>query len=185
MQGTTTITKAAGLEHPASLPILGTDALGRYLLKSNELVNGFTPVEGKKQLLSIWVNDETPSSNKISRLTLKINGTDYTINNIEVPVVEGWKKLDLVFTAGTTFTLELIPSGTVYIDDIRILPFDGQLSSFVYDDANMRLMAQLDENNFATLYEYDEEGTPVRIKKETERGIMTLKESRQSFRKRQ
>jgi len=42
-------------------------------------------------------------------------------------------------------------------------------------------MAQLDENNFATLFEYDDEGTPIRVKKETERGIMTLKENRQSF----
>jgi hypothetical protein len=49
----------------------------------------------------------------------------------------------------------------------------------------MRVMAQLDENNFATLFEYDEEGTPIRVKKETERGILTVKENRQSLRQRQ
>ena len=58
------------------------------------------------------------------------------------------------------------------------------MNSFVYDDRTMRLMAQLDENNFATFYEYDDEGTPIRVKKETERGVMTLKENRQSFRQR-
>jgi len=39
-------------------------------------------------------------------------------------------------------------------------------------------MAELDENNFATFYEYDDEGGLVRMKKETERGIMTIKENR-------
>ena len=98
--------------------------------------------------------------------------------------MEGWKKVELSFTAGTNFQLELIPAGTKNIDDIRIFPFDGQMNSYVYDNRTMRLMAQLDENNFATLYEYDDEGTPVRVKKETEKGVMTLKENRQSLRKR-
>jgi hypothetical protein len=98
-----------------------------------------------------------------------------------VPVVEGWKKLDIPFTGTPGFSLQLTPSGNIYIDDLRILPFDGQLKSFVYDDASMRLTAQLDENNFAVFYEYDDEGTPIRVKKETERGIMTIKENRQSF----
>ena len=44
-------------------------------------------------------------------------------------------------------------------------------------------MAELDERNFATLYEYDEEGKLVRVKKETERGIMTIKENFNSYRK--
>lgn len=42
-------------------------------------------------------------------------------------------------------------------------------------------MAEIDENGFATFYEYDDEGLLVRVKKETERGTMTLKESRSSY----
>ncbi|MGK4569023.1 hypothetical protein [Flavobacterium sp. 3HN19-14] len=41
-------------------------------------------------------------------------------------------------------------------------------------------MAELDENNYATFYEYDKEGGLVRVKKETERGVQTIKESRSS-----
>ena len=37
-----------------------------------------------------------------------------------------------------------------------------------------------DDENYATFYEYDEEGALVRIKKETERGVMTIREARQS-----
>ena len=52
------------------------------------------------------------------------------------------------------------------------------MKSYVYDPINMRLVAELDERNYATMYEYDEEGKLVRVKKETERGIMTIKENR-------
>ena len=44
-------------------------------------------------------------------------------------------------------------------------------------------MAELDENNYATFYNYDEEGILVQVKKETERGIMTIKTTRQNLKK--
>jgi hypothetical protein len=46
---------------------------------------------------------------------------------------------------------------------------------------SLRLMAELDENNYSTFYEYDDDGTLIRVKKETERGIMTLKETRSAL----
>lgn len=52
------------------------------------------------------------------------------------------------------------------------------MKSYVYDPVNMRLVAELDERNYAIMYEYDEEGKLVRVKKETAKGIMTIKESR-------
>jgi hypothetical protein len=72
----------------------------------------------------------------------------------------------------------------VYIDDIRIIPEYSNMKSFVYDNFNYRLMAVLDENHFATFYEYDDEGNLSRTKKETERGIMTIQESRINIKKR-
>ena len=50
------------------------------------------------------------------------------------------------------------------------------MKSYVYDPRSLRLMAVLDEQNFATLYEYDGEGQLTRTKKETEKGIVTLQE---------
>ena len=52
------------------------------------------------------------------------------------------------------------------------------MSSYVYDPVDLQLMAKLDENNHATLYEYDQEGALARVKKETVEGIVTLKEVR-------
>ena len=66
----------------------------------------------------------------------------------------------------------------VFFDDIRIHPFSSNIKTFVYNPKNLRYVAELDANNFATFYEYNEEGSLIRTQKETEKGIMTLKESK-------
>jgi len=65
-----------------------------------------------------------------------------------------------------------------YFDDIRVHPLKGSMKSFVYDPVTFKLMAELDDNNYSTFYEYDNEGGLVRIKKETSRGVQTIQESR-------
>ena len=97
-------------------------------------------------------------------------------------IIDGWQRIEEVVTvpAGATeMFIELIsPTGTTaYFDDIRIFPFDGSMKSYVYDPISQKLLAELDENNYATFYEYDQEGNLVRVKKETERGVKTIKES--------
>jgi hypothetical protein len=67
-----------------------------------------------------------------------------------------------------------------YWDDIRIHPFNANMKSYAYDPRTLRLSAELDENNYASFYEYDEEGQLVRVKKETSQGIKTVNETRAS-----
>jgi hypothetical protein len=57
------------------------------------------------------------------------------------------------------------------------------MKSYIYDPVSLRLSAELDDNNYATFYEYDEEGTLVRTKAETQRGIQTIKETRSAKQK--
>lgn len=66
----------------------------------------------------------------------------------------------------------------VHFDDLRIHPFASNMKTFVYHPENQRLMSELDENNYATFYEYDPEGGLVRVKKETVKGIYTIQETR-------
>ncbi len=100
-------------------------------------------------------------------------------------IIEGWQKREYSFTipAGTDedIDLEFQNTGSVkyYLDDLRIQPMESSMKSYAYNPDNLRFMAELDENNFATFYEYDEEGALVRIKKETERGIETIQENTQ------
>ncbi len=182
INGNQTVTQNSGTAAPV-FPVLAFDAPGHYLLSNVDQNSVFAPVPGKKYIFSCWVKDQAPNTNKIQGLSLNINGAAYNTNSI-VQVVEGWKRLEFPFVAASNFQLTISGSG-IYIDDIRIFPDKGLLKTFVYDDVNLRLTAQIDENNFATFYEYDDAGTPIRVKKETERGIMTIKENRQSYRKRQ
>lgn len=147
--------------------------------------NGFEPSPGN-YIFDVWVHDGVP--NRQVNLNLSVNGTAATLTC--KAIVEDWKLLEGTINFpgirdGNALTLAITPvSGTtVYIDDIRIHPFNSEMKSYVYDASTLRLMAELDENAFATFYEYDSEGQLIRVKKETERGIMSLKEARSSQRK--
>lgn len=95
--------------------------------------------------------------------------------------IEGWYLVSGVIDVTSEMCLMAIslPGGAFY-DDIRILPMDAHMKSYVYDPITFKLIAELDENNFATFYEYDQEGLLIRVKKETEKGIMTISEHRRS-----
>ncbi len=71
----------------------------------------------------------------------------------------------------------------LYYDDLRIHPFNASMLTMVYDPFTMRPLAQLDDRNFATFFEYDENGIAVRVKQETLTGIYTVSETRGSIRK--
>lgn len=97
-------------------------------------------------------------------------------------IIDNWQRIEEEFVVpSNAFSMKIRLStsgGDVYYDDIRIFPFNASMKSYVYDPVFMRLAAELDERHFATYYEYDEEGKLVRIKKETEKGIMTIQETR-------
>ena len=99
-------------------------------------------------------------------------------------VIDGWQRVTGQFTipanAGSMRIVLKNKSTDLnsYFDDVRVHPQQSNLKSFVYDPLSQRLMAELDENNYATFYEYDLEGGLVRVKKETERGVYTIQETR-------
>lgn len=103
-------------------------------------------------------------------------------------IIEGWQKIEGMVKIPSGYTdmyvtlRSSVASGnTAYFDDIRVHPYHSNMKSFVYDPVSLRLMAELDENNYASFYEYDNDGTLVRVKKETEAGIMTIKETRSAL----
>ena len=185
LHGSVTLAKTVYTGVPDSF--YSFDNSGRYILESNELTKGFSPIPGKKYVLSFWVYDGSPRD-PTTNIQAKVNGTNLVNSSVNWPIVEGWKRVEVQFvlsSMASSFSLEFNSgSGTYYIDDVRIHPFDGQMKSFAYDPSSQRLMAELDENNFATFYEYDDEGILIRVKKETEKGIMTIKETRSAYRKR-
>jgi hypothetical protein len=128
----------------------------------------------------------SPAGNKIEGWQ-RIHGDFIVPTILNGQVVEGIR-IDLVGTDASDFSITegISVNSTPYrivsfFDDLRIFPFDAQVKSYVYDQTTLRLKAELDNNNYATFYEYDQEGNLVRIKRETERGVYTVKENRQSL----
>jgi len=170
-----------------------TMANGLASLKTTDsvLLPAFSPFSGKQMLLGAWVKESQAcncTAYTHNQILLTYNGSSTSPVTL-IPtgnIIEGWQRYEAVFTVPTdasslTVDLRSTDTATVYFDDIRIHPFNANMKSFVYNQVNLRLMAELDENNYATFYEYDDDGTLIRVKKETEKGIMTIKETRSAL----
>jgi hypothetical protein len=163
-------------------------------------------VGGQKYIMSYWVKEKlitSPTSTSTPVLSYLSSNIAVSMNSTGTPTVlsasnvkrsqliDGWQRVEYTFvvpvcTTNYDITVSLqnsSPSGgptkcKSYFDDVRIHPFTSNIKTFVYHPVNLRFVAELDANNFATFYEYNEEGSLIRTKKETEKGIMTLKENK-------
>lgn len=159
---------------------LETNSTG-HTLNFNIINENTTSVNGKYMPFTFGVNKSYIISYWYRPINISSTMTTYNYPGGYLPksnIIEGWQLFEtkVTPTATGTYALKLPPSA--YIDDLRIFPADANMKSFVYNPTNQRLMATLDENNFASFFEYDQEGNLVRTKKETEKGIMTISESR-------
>lgn len=158
----------------------------RQQLSCENCIPKFQPVSGE-YLVTAWVKEEN-GNDKITYTNCQLKVTTNSITT-SVPVsgqiVEGWQRMEQVVTTGPTgdFKIDLValsPSVSCFFDDIRVIPNDGSMISYVYDPITLRLVAELDERNYAKIYEYDDEGKLIRVKKETVKGILTIEEKKEN-----
>lgn len=130
---------------------------------SLELDNYYsTPISGSFNLLA--------KTGEWSLLECTVNDfSAFTVGSQFVPVVK--------LTRQAIAVPPHFPYMDVYVDDIRIQPVDAQVACHVFNPDNLTLLATLNDQHFASLYQYDAEGRLVRKLAETERGIVTLEES--------
>lgn len=153
---------------------------------------------GQEYVISFWMSKFSDQS-----YTLGEMGFDYSVNpyfSIELgvgnnvvqltpsgPMIEGWQKVEAKFTYSGDpldkyLRFKITTSDDVInpllIDDVRVFPADGHIQTYVYDPIDYKLRATLDDNNYATFYIYNPEGDLIAVKRETERGIKTIQESR-------
>ena len=159
----------------------------------------FTVPANKKMLFSAWVREDCSDP-----LGVTCPDSTYTHNQIQLqfrgsnnsnitfipsgPIIDSWQRYEgyfIVPQGDTSVVLDFINTGNynIYFDDIRIQPFNADMKSYVYDPVSLRLVSELDANNYATFYEYDEEGTLIRTKAETVQGIKTITETRSAKQK--
>lgn len=170
------------------------DLVPREEHECNGCVSSFAPSEAKDYEISVWVKEVQSIGQPIDsfpspHLTVEFIGASASVTfPTSGRIIDGWQKIKGTFsipgfTSEISIKLENNGTNAVYFDDIRVQPLNANMETYVYDPLTLKLVAKLDENNYATLYEYDEEGKLVRVKKETERGIMTIQESRENVSK--
>ena len=164
-----------------------------YVLQTEDMLSNFSPnsdeVQPKRYVYSFWTKyeDRQPTLYTYDGIQVQaqIGASVLVAGSLKKSkIINDWQRIEVMFdvsgTAGSE--LKLIINNTsgkkIFIDDIRVHPFDANMKTYVFNAVNNRYMAQLDENNFATFYEYDEGGSLIRVKKETERGIVTIQENK-------
>jgi PKD repeat protein len=189
---------------PLVLPVIDNTRAhsGKYSLKitqSQTFKQQFIKLDSGK---SYWINGWVSVGNSSPQAPILGNNLGFDVliknkSNVLVgtfgfapsgPVIEGWQQVKGKFDClnnNTTLELTFKPGdgGTAWYDDLRLHPENGNMKSYVYDVADFRLLAILDEENFASYFYYDREGNLYLTKKETREGIKTLSENISSMKK--
>lgn len=162
----------------------GYDFICSELTDCENCIPKFQPVNDQ-YVISAWIKEENnPAATTYTNGYLKVTSGTNSLNLYgSGQIIDGWQRIEGTIQTDNAgnMKMELIStSGNVYFDDIRVFPYQGSMLTYVYDPLTMRLVAELDERNYAKIYEYDEEGKLIRVKKETEKGIMTIQENREN-----
>ncbi|MBK8968388.1 MAG: hypothetical protein IPM36_17330 [Lewinellaceae bacterium] len=161
------------------------EAFAPYFLQDCDCVGNFAPTPGKKYVFSAWVREDRPPTTLAfadPKVIIWIGGKSFTFQ-ASGEIIEGWQRIYGEFDIPPDvdgLALNLYPgTALTFYDDLRIHPFDASFKAYVYDPQTLRFTYELDDNNYFTKYEYESRsGRLERVKKETERGVMTIQETR-------
>ena len=149
---------------------------------------------GRTYVAKVWVHKLSPPT---AALSLQLNGTTtgaYTDtktvmrNNPANVTVGDWVLMSVElevpanFNTGATHNMLLSLSnngsaGKAYFDDLAFHPKDAMMTGHVYNEKTGALVAQLDNDNFATFYTYDQAMRLTSASKEYSGGIRKVTES--------
>lgn len=156
-------------------------------LPCSDCIPSFNPKPDSSYIISGWIKDDNTTVNTTTyihgSISISYGGSSHVSGAFHPKgqIIDGWQHLEDTFKiphTATQISIHLNSGASSYFDDVRVYPYNGSMKSYVFDPLTLRLVAELDERNYATMYEYDEEGKLVRVKKETERGVMTIQESK-------
>lgn len=166
--------------------------LRNYTVNDCDCIGDFAPRFGK-YIVGAWAREQTDTAlenfeNPSISVVIKNSGGS-TIQSYNFspsgPIIDGWQRVEGEIDIPSNAHCIVVSlnhdhdnNNPIWFDDFRIHPFRAVFTSIVYDPYSLRKMADLNDYNFASFYEYDEQGMPVRLKVETIEGIRTVTEGR-------
>lgn len=174
-----------------------------YAVKQKDIVTTFTPAsnfaKGTKYVISAWFyQSKTPLKPFIPQNTsgqipieyiIKVDGNIVNPSSITTSkIIDGWQKVDAIYefdgweqNCNMQIGIQITNTqnvANIFMDDLRIFPYNANVTTKVYHPVDRKLMAELDANNFATFYVYGDNGELIGTKKETKDGILSISEKR-------
>jgi hypothetical protein len=151
---------------------------------------------GRTYRASVWMYSQTPVNTNATlnfQLTGSVSDADSKNISDATMIVDNWHLLEITFevpenyvSSGSSDGLRVFVSNTsgstpVIIDDLRLCPIDAAMNAYVYDEDTGAVTAIIDNNNFATFYEYNDAGHLIKVFKETQNGVKKISEYRHNF----
>jgi hypothetical protein len=172
----------------ASKALLSTQKAhtGKYAFKcstNTDIGVGKVLYQGGKLITKVWVTADRNMEKLKDNLVMKIMGQTIPLKFISA--AGSWMQFEAQLISGATgfdhVTIRInqpgnVDFGNIYVDDVRSQPVDAQMTCYVYDQSQ-RLLAVLDDQHYALIYQYNSEGILVRKLKETVKGIKTISET--------
>lgn len=142
--------------------------------------------------VKVWVRDQQYANMPLAGTVKRVSsGVTKPLTFSRVARVGEWELLEAKYTDWAGYSLfdqyEIKLSSnspidptkpkTIWIDDVRVQPYDAKVMNYVYDTRTFRLLATFDDQHFGMYYQYNAEGKLVRKQIETERGMKTVQET--------
>lgn len=133
----------------------------------------------------VWVHvtNQAKVAQLGSNLSIKLkNSAQAPVNMKMVARVGDWALCEATLTSfgGQTVFTPIISYALpepIWLDDLRVQPADSEMSTYVYDAKNLRLLTIFDDQHFGLYFLYNSEGKLMRKMIETTRGLKTIQES--------
>ncbi|MBN1115629.1 MAG: hypothetical protein JXA77_00370 [Bacteroidales bacterium] len=154
--------------------IPGIDACN-YLAKATNVL------KGQKYRVSLWVDKGNEDNVDIN---IKFDNVDQAFEKEVVGTFGLWTQLILDFDFPVNkSSFDVVVKGvneTCYIDDFRVSPYNAAVTAYTYDNAG-NVTAILNNDNFATKYEYDAAGRLINTMVEKPEGFVRVSNYKYNF----
>ena len=157
---------------------------------------------GRTYQASVWVHTSSPANCSINAsLDGTINGSPNYIfvskakNDPSNITVGNWILMSVQITVPTAyvaangtasqndlrFFMMNTNSASAYFDDLSVHPVDSPIKGYVYNPSTGWLLSVLDNDNFATSYDYDQAGRIINVYQETKNGVKKISSTSYNF----
>lgn len=140
---------------------------------SNSFDFNLDNTSNQKYTYEVWVKR---NSGTIALPSVTSGSTTTNLTKVS-NAIDGWTLYRANVSVSDNSIVTFTFPASQYYDDLRVYPSASNVKTYVYHPFKTYLMAILDENNYATFYEYDNTNQLVRLKKETEKGVITTTEN--------